>query len=86
MTHSTSSRFTGRMLAAYLLFLLPFTIGHLVGGTMSQHLVPVSELLAALLRSITMGSIIGVVSAVVFWFVGVRGTNVSPAVSRTGAQ
>ena len=96
--HPKLTRVNGRTLAAFAIlplvdaavayvafFLLPFTIGHIVGGTMSHHLVPMSELLAGLTRAVTLGCVLGVVPALVFWFVGVRGTSVPPAVSLTEA-
>ena len=58
--------------AVYLLALVPFAIGHLAAGTMSQHLIPVSELLAGTLRAVAIGSTLGVTSAIVFWFIGIR--------------
>lgn len=61
----------------YVFALIPFAIGHLAAGTMSQHLSPVSELVAGTLRVIGIGSIVGLVSAVVFWFAGIRGTDVT---------
>jgi hypothetical protein len=58
--------------AIYAAAMIPFAIGHLVAGTMSQHLAHVSELLAGVVRALVIGSVLGVVSAVVFWLIGVR--------------
>jgi hypothetical protein len=50
-----------------------FSIAHFAAGTLSQHLVPLSELIAGTLRAILIGSAIGSASALVFWLVGIRG-------------
>jgi hypothetical protein len=63
--------------AAYLCFLAPFAIMHVMAGTMSEHLLPASELLATAVRSIGIGSFMGSLSAVVFWFLGIRNSDVS---------
>lgn len=60
---------------AYLLCVLPFAVGHLAAGTMSGHLLPASAVVTLTLRAVTLGSIIGVVSGLTFWFVGIRGTS-----------
>ena len=58
--------------AIYAVAMIPFAIGHLVAGTMAQHLAPLSELLAGAVRALVIGSMLGVMSAVVFWLVGVH--------------
>jgi hypothetical protein len=55
-------------------FVLPAALTHLVAGTMSQHLVPVSDLLAGVLRVLAIGSVMGALSALVFWFLAIRRT------------
>ena len=62
--------------AAYALILLPFAILHVIEGTMSEHLVPLPDLLAGVLRAVLIGSVMGTASAVVFWLVGIRGADV----------
>jgi hypothetical protein len=65
--------------ALYLVVLiLPATISHLAMGTLSQHLVPVSALLAGALRVILIGSIFGVISAAAFWLMAILGTDAGP--------
>jgi hypothetical protein len=65
--------------ALYLVVLiLPATISHLVMGTLSQHLVSVSALLAGALRAILIGSIFGVISAAAFWLMAILGTDAGP--------
>lgn len=54
---------------------LPMTLLHLITGTMSEHLISLSNLTAGTLRAIGIGSVIGVWSAVVFWLLGIRGTD-----------
>jgi hypothetical protein len=61
----------------FVLALIPFAILHLTEGTMSQHLSPLSELLAGTVRAIGMGSVMGMASAVVFWFLGIRDTDIA---------
>jgi hypothetical protein len=51
---------------------LPLTILHLVRGTMSQHLLPFSDLIAGTLRAMAIGSVLGALSSLVFWFLGIR--------------
>lgn len=58
-------------LAFYALaFVLPATINHLWLGTMSEHMVPMTELIVRSLRVVALGSVLGVSSAVTFWLVG----------------
>jgi hypothetical protein len=65
--------------APFLLYVvglvLPATLAHLAAGTMSQHLVPLSSLIAGTLRALAIGSGLGTVSAIVLWFLGIRGTD-----------
>ena len=56
-------------------FVLPATLAHLAAGTMSQHLLPLSSLVAGTLRALAIGSVMGTVSAIVLWFLGIRGTD-----------
>lgn len=58
--------------AVYALAAAYFALLHLIGGTMSQHLVPLSSLLAGTLRVIGLGSGLGVAGAVVFWLAALR--------------
>jgi len=60
--------------AMYAAAMILFAIGHLIGGTMSQHLVPAAELLAGVVRALVAGSVLGVMSAIVFWVIGIRTT------------
>jgi hypothetical protein len=50
---------------------LPATIVHLVMGTLSEHLAPISALIAGAARAVAIGSFFGVLSAATFWLVGV---------------
>jgi hypothetical protein len=59
---------------------LPATLAHLAGGTLSQHLSPVSDLIAGALRTLAIGSVLGASSAFVFWFLGIRRTDASVSV------
>jgi hypothetical protein len=65
-------------------FVLPTILLHLAEGTMSEHLIPVSELVAGTLRVLAIGSVFGAVSAIVFWFIGLCPMDSRPiAESRT---
>ena len=61
--------------AASLLFIIPITVGHVANGTMVDHLLPVPELLAGILRVLAIGSAMGMISAAAFWLVGVAGSS-----------
>ena len=60
---------------------LPATIAHLAVGAMGQHLMPLSSLIAGTLRALAIGSVMGTVSAIVLWFLGIRGTDASVTVT-----
>jgi type III secretory pathway component EscT len=60
-----------------VLALVPFAILDLVMGKMSEYLRPLSDLLGGTLRAVLIGSVLGTVSATVFWFVGIAGTDVT---------
>jgi hypothetical protein len=76
--------------AVYVLVLIiPSTLLHLASGTLSEHLIPVSGLLAGVLRVMALGSTEGLLSAVVFWFVAILGTDAtrpSPAPDSSPVQ
>jgi hypothetical protein len=58
---------------AYVLVLvLPATVRHLVMGTMSQHLMPLSDVVTGTLRALLIGSAMGAASGAVLWFAGIR--------------
>lgn len=59
--------------ALYVALILPFAIVRLIDGTLSEHLLPASELVAGTLRALLIGSVFGVISAVVFWLLAFRG-------------
>jgi hypothetical protein len=59
--------------AVYVAMLLPFTVLHLASGTLWDRLIPLSALAAGTLRALAIGSAMGMLSATVFWFVGLRG-------------
>lgn len=61
--------------AIYAFVILVFSVGHLAMGTLWERLLPLSDLLGGVLRAVTMGSIMGITSAVVFWLAGLRGTD-----------
>lgn len=52
---------------AWTAFLM--TLGHLISGTLGQHLSPVTDLLVSGVRLVVMGSIIGAISGAVFWLI-----------------
>ena len=54
-----------------------FALLHVVGGTISQHLSPLTSLLVGALRIVVLGTAVGTISAAVFWFVGLRGTDLA---------
>ena len=54
-----------------------FALAHVAAGTISQHLVPISELFFSAVRLILLGTILGAASAAVFWFVAIKGTDLS---------
>lgn len=70
-------------LAGAVLGNLPFAVvaaatvaiafGHLLGGTLSDHLSPAPELLAGALRVILLGTFMGAASGAVFWLMAVFG-------------
>ena len=51
---------------------LPLTIMHMAMGTLSEHLLPFSSLIAGSARALAIGSFFGVLSAAAFWLVTVR--------------
>lgn len=61
----------------YALMALVFTVMHWFAGTLQDHLSPASELLLAGVRMIALGSILGTVSAHVFWSIGIAGTDMA---------
>jgi hypothetical protein len=58
--------------AGFGLMMAGFAIAHAAAGTLSERLLPISELAAGSLRLIAMGSTLGVVSGVLFWLVALR--------------
>jgi len=62
---------------AFAIGALYFTLLHIVGGTISEHLSPPLEVIAGFARVSAIGSVLGAISAWVFWLVGVRGTDLS---------
>ena len=60
-----------------LCLILPATMAHLAAGTMSDHILPASELLLGGLRAILIGSTFGALSAAIVWVVGVSRANAS---------
>jgi hypothetical protein len=70
-------------LAGALLGNLPFAVvaaatvaiafGHLVGGTLSDHLSPAPDLLGGALRVILLGTFMGAASGAMFWALAVFG-------------
>ena len=63
--------------AIYALAMIPYALLHLALGTLKDHLIPVSALLAGALFSIAIGTGMGMISAAVFWFAAFRGTDVT---------
>lgn len=62
-----------------LAFILPATVGHFAQGTLSERLMPVSDLLAGTLRAVGLGSSFGLFSAAVFWVVAIRDPHDRPS-------
>ncbi|HXG53860.1 MAG TPA: hypothetical protein VNJ03_00635 [Vicinamibacterales bacterium] len=62
---------------AIALAALYFTVLHIIGGTISYHLSPPLEIVAGFLPLIVIGSVLGTMSAWVFWMIAIRGTDVS---------
>jgi hypothetical protein len=60
---------------------LPATLSHLLAGTLSQHLTPLSDLIAGTLRALAIGSVLGAWSAIVFWLLGIWRTDTSVGVT-----
>jgi hypothetical protein len=58
--------------ALYALFIDGVAAARLVHGSLSEHLLPMSELAIGAGRALAVGSTFGVASAVVFWVLGVR--------------
>jgi hypothetical protein len=65
------------LFVVYVLALIPYALLHLAFGTLSDHLIPVSELLVSALLPLGIGSCMGMMSAVVFWFAAIRGTDLT---------
>jgi hypothetical protein len=65
--------------AVYVATLIPYAVLHLAFGTLSEHLIPVSALLAAVPLPLAVGSCMGLISAVVFWFAAIQGSDVARA-------
>jgi hypothetical protein len=59
----------------YALFIGAFSLAHIANGTMAEHLIPLSDLVKGVVRAVAIGSVLGLTSAVVFWFVGVSGSS-----------
>lgn len=59
--------------------ILPFTVLHMVMGTMSGRWLSVSELVFGTLRAVTIGSVLGMASGAIFWFLGIRERDDRPA-------
>lgn len=51
---------------------LPLTVLHLIRGSMAQHLMPLSDLIVGTLRAVAIGSVLGALSSLVFWLLGIR--------------
>lgn len=58
--------------AFFVVLIIPATVAHMADGTLSQHLLPASDLVAGTLRAVMIGSTIGVMSAALFWLVAIR--------------
>lgn len=54
-----------------------YAVAHLAAGTISLHRLPVLEFLASVLGLLVMGTSLGTAAAAVFWFVAIRGTDLS---------
>ena len=64
--------------AAYLIALImPATLVRLIEGTLTEHLLPFSELMWAGARATLLGSAFGAMSAAVFWLVAICGTELN---------
>ena len=67
--------------AVYLAVSIAAAVTHVLMGTISEHLAPVSALIAGGLRVITIGSAFGTASAALFWLTGVSGLSNSQLTS-----
>ncbi len=54
-----------------------FALVHVAAGTISQHLLPIPELMFSTLGIILLGTVLGAASAAVFRFIAIRGTDLS---------
>lgn len=63
------------------LIAIAFALMHVAAGTISDHLVPLSDLIAGNLALLAAGSLLGVASAAVFWAVAILGTSASTRTS-----
>lgn len=54
-----------------------FALSHVAAGTLAEHLSPLTDLVLAAFRIILLGSAVGSLSAAVFWFVAVEGSDMS---------
>ena len=63
--------------AVITLATIMFALMHVAAGTISDHLAPLPDLIAANLALIAAGSLLGVTSAAVFWAVAILGTEMS---------
>ena len=65
---------------------IAFALMHVAAGTISDHLAPLSDLIAGNLALIAAGSFLGVASAAVFWAVAILGTGASTSASPEGTR
>ena len=54
-----------------------FTLAHIAAGTISQHLSPPLGILTGAVRLLLLGTAVGIISAAVFWFIALRGTDLA---------
>lgn len=63
--------------AVYAVMLALYSLVHLAAGTLFARLLPLPQLVASAVMLILFGSAVGAASAAVFWFVALKGTDLS---------
>ena len=63
--------------AVITLVTIMFALMHVAAGTIGEHLAPLPDLIASNLALIAIGSLLGIVSAAIFWAIAILGTEVS---------
>ena len=60
-------------LVLWVVFLvIPATVAHAIGGTLSNHLLTTAELISGVVRVVLLGTILGATLAAAFWTLAIR--------------